>query len=69
MTNENGRVLNDFSENYNAILKSRYGTADLDEAQIKSLIIELNTIEAARLAGRHDESRELTPQEQGLLLS
>ena len=69
MTNEKGRALDEFKNNYIATLQALYGTEDADEAKIEAKIAELKEIESARSAGRLNEVRELTPQEKALLIS
>ena len=67
--NNEGNALIDFQQNYQDILRKAYGIEDLDEAQIGSLVAELQEIEEARLAGRTKETRELSMIEKDLLSS
>lgn len=67
--NNEGNALIDFQQNYQDILRKAYGIEDLDEAQISSLVAELQEIEEARLAGRTKETRELSMIEKDLLSS
>ena len=67
--NNEGNALIDFQQNYQDILRKAYGIEDLDEAQISSLVVELQEIEEARLAGRTKETRELSMIEKDLLSS
>ena len=68
MTNEKGKVLSNFAKNYADVLKTMYGTEELDEEKILAVITELKGIEEAKKAGRTEETREFTPQENGLLI-